>query len=77
MANFKLYFPLKGIHKGLTTENQPSFTSPEMNNVRPTDVLDERVRGGQRPGLKKWGDGSQIGALEQPVVAMCTVSSIQ
>jgi len=27
-------------------------------------------------GLDKWGAGTQIGAAEQPVVAMCTVSSV-
>jgi len=47
-----------------------------MNNVRPYDTLDDRARGGQRPGLDKWGDGDQIGAAEQPVVAMCIVTSV-
>lgn len=47
-----------------------------MNNVRPRDVLASRLRGGQRPGLDKWGAGTQIGSAEQPVVAMCIVSSV-
>ena len=47
-----------------------------MSNVRPVDVQEKRVRIGQRPGLDKWGNGTQVGAAEQPVVAMCFVSSV-
>lgn len=72
----KVLFPLNGIDKGRTTSEQPEATSPDMNNVRPYDVLDNRMRGGQRPGLDKWGAGTKIGAAEQPVVAMCIVSSV-
>ena len=71
-----LFFPLKGLHKGVVTEKQPGLTSFKMLNVRPYDTLSNRMRGGQRPGLDKWGNGDQIGAAEQPVVAMCTVSSV-
>jgi hypothetical protein len=69
-------FPIMGVNKGRAVYQQPFATSPEMLNVRPRDVLDGRMRGGQRPGLDKWGDGDLIGANNQPVVAMCTVSSI-
>lgn len=72
----KLRFPYEGIDKGRALNEQPNMTSPNMNNVRPYDVLDNRMRGGQRPGLGKWGNGDQIGAAEQPVVAICTVSSV-
>jgi len=48
-----------------------------MKNMRLYDTLDTRARGGQRPGLDKWGDGDQIGAAEQPVVAIVTVSSVE
>ena len=74
MSNLR--FPIKGLHRGFVTEVQPELTSPDMNNVRPFDALDKRARGGQRPGLDKWGAGTQIGAAEQPVVAMCTVSAV-
>ena len=47
-----------------------------MNNMRPYDTQGSRLRGGQRPPLDKWGAGTQIGAAEQPVVCMITVSSI-
>ena len=46
-----------------------------MNNVRPTDTYERRIRLGQRPALDKWSD-DQIGAAEQPVVYMTFVSSI-
>jgi len=58
------------------TEKQPGLTSFSMLNVRPYDTLSNRLRGGQRPPLVKWGDGDLIGAEEQPVVAICTVSSV-
>lgn len=72
----KLRFPYEGVDKGRALCEQPEMTSPDMNNIRPYDVLDNRMRGGQRPGLDKWGNGDQVGAAEQPVVAMCTVSSV-
>ncbi|KKK68801.1 hypothetical protein LCGC14_2940440, partial [marine sediment metagenome] len=44
--------------------------------VRPVDVQEKRVRIGQRPGLDKWGNGTQVGAAEQPIVAMTFVNSV-
>ena len=72
----KIPFPLKGIDKGRATSEQAGQTSPDLNNVRPYDTLDNRARGGQRPGLDKWGAGTQIGGSEQPVVAICSVSTV-
>lgn len=71
-----ILFPIKGIHRGGVTSLLPPLTSTDMNNMRPYDTLDDRARGGQRPALDKWGDGDQIGAAEQPVVAMCIVTSV-
>jgi len=70
------FFPIKGLHKGFVTENQPPLTSFSMSNVRPYDSLSNRLRGGQRPGLAKWGAGTQIGSAEQPIVSIVTVSSV-
>ena len=67
-------FPLGGVHKGSRSGVQPQNTSRDMKNVRPW--FDGRSAGGQRPALDKWGAGVQIGAAEQPVVAMCTVASL-
>ena len=72
----EIFFPIKGLHKGFVTEKQPGLTSFSMLNVRPYDSLSNRLRGGQRPGLVKWGDGDRIGAADQPVVAICVVSSV-
>lgn len=70
----ELTFPTSGKHDGFPTSKQPAGTSRDMNNVRP--YWDDKIVGGQRPGLDKWGAGVQIGAAEQPVVALCTVSSV-
>ena len=67
-------FPLDGVHKGSRSGTQPKNTSRDMNNVRPR--FDGRFAGGQRDALDKWGGGTQIGAAEQPVVAMCTVAAV-
>jgi len=72
----KIRFPYEGIDKGRALCEQPEMTVPHMNNMRPRDVLDNRMRGGQRPGLDKWS-ATQIGAAEQPVVCMVVVSSVQ
>lgn len=73
----EIKFPSDGINKGQAAVDQPMNTSPEMNNVRRHDTLDNRDRGGQRPGLDKWGDGDRIGAANQPVVAMCIVTTVE
>ncbi len=77
MANLRLLFPVGGINRSRVPEEQPEMTSPDMDNVRPFDNLDERIRGGQRPGLVKWGIGTQVGSAEQPVVSICVVSSVE
>jgi hypothetical protein len=72
-SNRPIYFPIKGIHKGFPASLQPDGTTPDCNNVRPS--ASGRIQGVQRPALVKWST-DQVGAAEQPVVAMCTVSSI-
>ena len=71
-----LPIPIKGINKGLSVVSVPSEYSSNMNNVRPRDVLEGKMRLGQRPGLKKWGAGTLIGGANQPVVAICSVSKV-
>jgi len=68
--------PIRGVSKGLPVDKEQPITSGYMNNVRPIDTLERRLRLGQRPGLDKWGAGTQIGAAEQPVVAMCIVATV-
>jgi len=69
--------PIKGVAYGLPVDKASPATSGYMNNCRPVDTLEKRLRIGQRPGLDKWGNGDQIGSAEQPVVAMCIVSSVK
>ena len=72
-----LRFPLRGIHKGVATVAQPEGTTFDCKNVRAYDSLEKRARGGQRPGMDKWGAGTQIGTVEQPVVDLCVVQTIR
>jgi len=64
-------FPIEGKDENWSFANQPPLTSPDMNNVRPFDVLGKRMRGGQRPGLDKLfaqqigGTSAQIDCLLQ------------
>jgi hypothetical protein len=71
----EILFPFRGLYKGILSSKQPINAARDMRNVRP--YKDGRLRGGQRPGLVKWGAGTQVGEAEQPVVAMCVVSSVR
>jgi hypothetical protein len=68
--------PVKGIFQGTEFDHAPQLTSSYMTNVRPRDILEGRIRIGQRPGLDKWGDGDRIGAAFQPVVEILSVASV-
>ena len=68
--------PLKGILKGAASDKAPQDYSEYMVNCRPIDVLEKKIRIGQRPGLDKWGAGTLIGGENQPVVAMCVVNTV-
>jgi len=70
-----LPFPFKGLDKGRVTSQQPEGTSPDLNNVRPYDVLDNRARGGQRPGLDKIYS-QQISGETIPIVTLLSVTII-
>lgn len=68
--------PIRGISNSTVPDKELEGTSAYMNNVRPYDVLDSRLRLGQRPGLDKWGEGTQIGSEEQPVVAITAIRTV-
>jgi len=76
MSNIEFTPPIKGINRGVPADRPMAVSSEYMNNVRPVDVSEKRIRIGQRPGLDKWGAGTQVGSAEQPVVAICTVASV-
>ena len=69
--------PVKGIFRGTLLGHAPALTSESMNNVRPRDSLEKRLRIGQRPGLDKWGNGDLIGGdSDFPVVALLSISTV-
>lgn len=69
--------PIKGIFRGALLGHAPALTSESMNNVRPVDSLEKRLRIGQRPGLDKWGGGVSIGGdTDFPVVMILQVSTL-
>lgn len=76
MALLEWPCPIKGVSRGLPVDKEEMSTSGYMNNVRPKDCLEKRIRLGQRPGLDKWS-ATQVGGIEQPVVFMCIVSAIE
>ena len=69
----RIPFPVLGLHEGLPTTEQPVRTSFSLQNVRPFDVSDERVRGGQRPGTTLAYTTRIVG--DYPVIAMAQVIS--
>lgn len=77
MPNISFMPPIKGLHKGGPVSAQPEYTSPDLLNVRAYDVIETRARMGQRPGLKKWGDGDIIGTGEGPIVALLSVTYME
>ena len=46
-------FPLAGNDRGMAFQAQPPYFTPFSLNTWPRDVLEGRMRGGRRPGLKK------------------------
>ncbi len=48
-----LAFPLAGLKRSTALQSQPPYTTGACSNVRPRTTRDNRVRGGQRPGLSR------------------------
>ena len=71
----ELPLPSRGVFRGYSVDKTPAEFSDDMNNIRPIDSLEKRLRLGKRPGLKKWS-ATQIGSAENPVVSICIVSSV-
>lgn len=73
MANREFPIPIRGVSEALPVDGAAPLTSGYMNNVRATDVLEERIRIGQRPGLDKVFD-QQVGGASSPIVLITTIS---
>lgn len=69
--------PIKGIFKGFNPDVTSSEYSQKMNNMRPVDQYNNKIRLSQRPGLDKWGNGDQIGGTNVPVVEMAVISAVE
>lgn len=49
-----LVFPIRGLNRRFGIQKPPEFTTPDCLNVRPFDPIEERQRGGNRPGLGRY-----------------------
>jgi hypothetical protein len=72
----KIPIPKRGINKGMPISEMPQEYSSNMNNVRVRDVLEGRVRVGQRPAIVKWST-DLVGGSTLPVCAMCSVTTVE
>ena len=75
MANKEFPLPINGVNYGLPVDKTPAQFSGYMNNVFPRDVLERRIRLGQRPGLDKVFS-QQIGGEENPVIELLFVTVV-
>ena len=69
-------FPFLGLDTGFAVSKSPPATSGRMLNVRPYDVLEQRLRGGQRPGMTNLYS-QQIGGTSSPIKALCEVTVLE
>lgn len=77
----EISFPFKGLDQNWAHRRQPKGSTPDALNVRPYDVYDHRLRGGQRGGHAKYladtVNGSEaVQALAQVVSALDPASVI-
>ena len=76
MAYFEFLLPFAGLSEGLPVSVEQEGTSGYMSNVRPRDVLEHRMRIGQRPGLKK-AYSQQIGGATAPIVKLLSITTVK
>ena len=73
MSELSIPMPYRGVNYNRAASQQPLETSSHMNNVRPYDTIDKRVRLGQRPGLvRKYATN-----LGGRIVALCSVTTVE
>lgn len=65
--------PIKGISAGLTPDKETEYTGHVLN-VRPRDVLEKRIRLGQRPALRR-AYSEQISGAANRVVQLLSVTT--
>jgi len=69
----RIQFPVLGLVDGAPSSAQPMQTSPSLQNVRPYDISDEKIRGGQRSGTALAYTTRIVG--DYPVLYMTQVTS--
>jgi len=75
MAHIEISLPLEGLSEGFPASDETATTSGYMSNCRPRDVLEKRLRLGQRPGLKK-AYAQQVGSFSTPLVWLCEITIV-
>jgi len=68
----RIQFPLGGLDRKAAHRQQPPYTTPDCQNVRPVSTLESRERGGSRPGLIQFSQddiGSNVRFLVPMVLA--------
>jgi len=69
----RLLFPARGLDKQMSFQNQPPYTSPNLQNVRPFDTIEGKGRGGSRPGIRKGyrtelGSGAKVNLISSVAI---------
>ena len=65
-------FPFEGLNTNWAFDKQPPTSSISLLNVRPYDVVEERARGGKRPGLVRAYE-PQVSDDAHPVIAIAQI----
>jgi hypothetical protein len=71
--NKEFVLPVRGVNYGFPVDKTPPAYSGYMDNVRPRDTLENRIRLGQRPGLEK-AYSQQIGGASSPIKKSFSIS---
>lgn len=75
MAVIEIPIPIKGFSEGLPVDKEQLATSGFILNCRPRDVLEGKLRLGQRLGLKK-AYSQQISGTAYPIIILCSVTVV-
>ena len=75
MALEPVSLPIRGVNYSIPDDKSPGEYSPYMNNVRPFDTLENKMRLGKRQGLDKVYT-QQIATLSGPIVDICSVTVV-
>lgn len=71
-----LPFPLAGLDSSDPHDKQRPLTTRDGENVQSFDMLQNRARGGSRPGLTKYVGDTVTGLLNKPVQCLTTVVTV-